>query len=407
MDTIKSIKAWEILNAKGNPTVEVEMWTASGFSAVASAPAGTSTGTYEAFVLVDKEEPRYSGKGVRKAVSNVNNIIAPALIGHPVSSIKKIDEILLALDGTENKSHLGANAMLPVSVAFAKVRAKSLGIPLYASLTQRNAFKIPNIIATVIAGGEFSTSGLEFEDYLYVFHDFPHFENQLEALVALRARLEKELRKQYGNVPEDGGALAAPLKSSKEAFDIMLKVAEDCGFVGKVGLGLDVAASELYEKKARKYKVGTGNLSRNELLNYYLSLCKDYPLEYLEDSFDEDDADGFKLIKKFAPKIQNVGDDLFASNIKRLAKYHESANGLLLKINQIGSVSEAIEAAEYAQGKGMDITVSLRSGETADDFIADLSIAIGAKQIKLGSPVREERNVKYNRLLRISSELGA
>lgn len=403
MDRIKTIRGYEILNAKGNPTVEVEVVTEKGHEGVASVPAGTSTGSYEAFVLIDHEE-RFSGKGVRKAVRNVNEIIAPALIGQTLDSIEKVDRIMLELDGTDNKSNLGANAILPVSVACAKVRAKAMGLPLYATLTDRKKFRIPNIIATVIAGGEFGVSGLEFEDYLYIFHDFDHFIDQLEALIILRRELENKLKRKYGSFPEDGGALAAPIKTTEEAFNTMLEVAAENKYADKVGLGLDVAASELLENSG-KYKVGAGALTREELARYYEKLCQDYPLEYLEDGFHEDDIEGFNLIQKFPGHIQNVGDDLFTSNISRLEMYGKSANGLLLKVNQIGSVSEAIKAAEYANANGIDVTVSLRSGETADDFIADLAVAVGARQIKLGSPVRLERNVKYNRLLKIASEI--
>ena len=404
-DRIKSIEAYEILNAKGNPTVAVTMKSENGAEATASVPAGTSTGTNEAFVLTD-HEARYQGKGVRKAVGNVSDIIAPALIGHEISSIEEIDGIMLELDGTKNKSRLGANAILPVSVAFAKVRAKSLGKSLYATLTDRNHYAIPNIIATVIAGGEFGVSGLEFEDYLYIFHEFDSFSDQLEALVKLRKSLEKNITELYGPCMEDGGAIAAPVESTDKAFTIMMDTARQEGYEGKVGLGLDVAASELYDRQSDRYKVGKGMLDRKGLASYYRELCTRHPLEYIEDGFDENDEEGFCLIRDFPFPCQNVGDDLFTSNITFLEKYHRCANGLLLKINQIGTVSEAIKAAAYAQSKGMDVTVSLRSGETDDDFIADLAVAVGAKQIKLGSPVRMERNVKYNRLLRIANELG-
>ena len=403
-DRIKSIEAFEILNAKGNPTVEVVMTTESGAEAKASVPAGTSTGTNEAFVLTDHEE-RYDGKGVRKAVENVNRIIAPALIGHELTSIDEIDSVMLALDGTPNKSKLGANAILPVSVAYAKVRAKSLGLPLWSTLTDRTGYRLPDIIATVIAGGEFGVSGLEFEDYLYIFHGFDSFSDELEALVRLRKALERKITGIYGPCLEDGGAIAAPIESTEKAFELMMATVKEEGFEGRVSLGLDVAASELYSSDTGRYKVGNGKLTRKDLAAYYEKLCTGYPLEYLEDGFDENDAEGFGMIRDFPFSIQNVGDDLFTSNITYLEKYHGCANGLLLKINQIGSVSEAIKAAMFAKDKGLDVTVSLRSGETDDDFISDLAVAVGARQIKLGSPVRMERNVKYNRLLKIEREL--
>ena len=403
MDSIKRIEAREILNAKGNPTVEVLLETSSGHVAIASVPSGTSTGSYEAYELPDGGT-RYGGKGVRHAVGNVNSAIAPRLEGMSLCSLEEIDDEMIRLDGTENKSHLGANAILAVSVAAAKARAMAMKEPLYRTLTHRSSYSIPSVIATVISGGEFSPSGLEFEDYLYIMKDFSCFPYELESLVAMRRRLEKDLTARYGSFPEDGGALAAPIATTGEAFEAMLLAAEECGCGGNVTLGLDVAASELYDKESRTYKV-KGGIGTEALCDYYGQLISSYPLTYIEDGFDEDDIDGFRLLAGYGRKIQNVGDDLFTSSVKRLEKYHDAANGILLKINQIGTVTEAIKAAEYAQSHGMDVTVSLRSGETTDDFIADLAVAVGARQIKLGSPVRAERNAKYNRLLRISEDI--
>lgn len=404
MDTIARVHAREILNAKGNPTVETEIETSSGKIVTASVPSGTSTGKYEAFVLLDGGI-RYEGKGVQKAVDNVNTVIAERLIGRKLDNLKKIDELLIDLDGTENKTKLGANAILSVSVACAKAIAVAKREPLYATLASKKEFKLPDIIATVVSGGNFSPSGLDFEDYLYIMHGFDKFSEELEALVALRKNLEKNLVKKFGPILEDGGALAAPLTSTEEAFEFMLSTSKECGFEKNIGLGLDVAASELHQGNSI-YKIKQG-MNREQLVAYYNELIDKYPLTYLEDGFDEDDVEGFKLLSSSTSKIQNVGDDLFTSNIKRLRKYHTFANGLLLKINQIGTVSEAIEAADFAKKNNMDVIVSLRSGETTDDFIADLAVAIGAKQIKLGSPVRAERNVKYNRLLKIEEELEA
>ena len=400
---IKRITGREILNAKGNPTVEVEVETTTGEISVASVPSGTSTGSYEAFVLNDGGS-RYEGKGTRSAASHVSKEIHEALIGKSIDDLARLDRIMIELDGTENKSRLGANAILPVSVAIAKVRALSQRKPLYRSLVEKDTYRVPNVIATMIAGGAFSTSGLEFEDYLYIFDGFDKFEYQMEAIVAVRKQLEKRLKAKYGDVLEDGGALAPPLHSSSEAFEFMLSAAKDCGIEGHITLGLDVAASELFDGSCQLYRVN-GGLSREDLCDYYCKLAKDYPLTYLEDGFGEDDIIGFDLLMKRLPNIQIVGDDLFTSNLSRMQKYHRSANGLLLKINQIGTVSEALDAAKFSEEKGIDVTVSLRSGETTDDFIADLSVAVSSRQIKLGSPVRAERNVKYNRLLRIASEL--
>jgi len=403
-DWIKKITGREILNAKGSPTVEAELLTENGFVSVASVPSGTSIGTYEAYALYDGGQ-RYDGKGTQKACSHITRAINGLLKGKSLENQEELDNLMNKLDGTPNKSNLGANAILAVSVAIAKARALSQGKYTFETLTDAKSYKIPNVIATVIAGGIFGLSGLEFEDYLYILHDFGCFADQLEAIVRLRKKLGKNLEKIYGTVPEDGGALAAPLKSSDEAFDIMLQTAKECGYEKNVDLGIDAAISEQFDKTTKLYHVQKG-MSSQELCAYYIALATKYPLTYLEDCFDENDFDGFALLKKTLPNVQNVGDDLFTSNIKRLEAHHDVANGLLLKINQIGTVSEAIAAAKYAKNHGLDVTVSLRSGETTDDFIADLSVALSARQIKLGSPVRAERNVKYNRLQYIATVLG-
>lgn len=402
-ETIKYIKGREILNAKGMPTVEAQIETVGGDVAVASVPCGTSTGSYEAVALYDGGA-RYGGKGTRVAAGHVSNEINGLLAGKSVADPSYLDQLMLQLDGTADKSRLGANAILAASVAVAKVSALSKRMPLYKSLCARKSYKTPDIIATVISGGAFSSASLEFEDYLYIFSGFDSFEEELEALVILRRHLEKKLVERFGVIPEDGGALAAPLKSSEEAFRCMLDSVDACGYTGKVTLGIDAAASELYDAESAVYKFSK-NFSRDELLSHYTYLCDKYPLTYIEDAFQEDDIKGFRMLKAELPAVQNVGDDLFVSNISRLEKYHDAANGLLLKINQIGSVSEAIKAAEFASAHDMDVIVSLRSGETTDDFIADLSVAVGARQIKLGSPVRAERNAKYNRMLQIADEL--
>lgn len=401
---IKRIIGREILNAKGNPTVEAMLETDDGYVAVASVPAGTSTGTYEACALYDGGS-RYGGKGTLKAAANVSGPINNLLQGRELSNQFELDCLMNQLDGTDTKSRLGANAILATSVAIAKAKALCQHKEVFQTLTSATGYRIPDAIATVIAGGSFGISGLEFEDYLYILHGFDKFSDELEALVMMRKRLEKNLCKIYGTIPEDGGALAPPLKCSDDAFDIMLQTAKECGYEKNVDLGIDAAISEQYDKVSGLYHVREG-LDRQGLCDYYVELARKYPLTYFEDCFDEDDIEGFLLLKKALPNVQNVGDDLFTSNLKRLEAYHGVANGLLLKINQIGTVSEAIASAEYAKEHGIDVTVSLRSGETTDDFIADLAVALSARQIKLGSPVRAERNVKYNRLLYIATVLG-
>lgn len=409
MKKIAEIRGYEILNARGRPTVETDVILDDGCVFTASVPAGTSRGKYEAHELCDGGS-RYGGKGVTKAVSHVNGIIREALLGHDPADQRRIDETLLRLDGTQNKDFLGANALLSVSVACAKAGAFSRGIPVYrhiGSMMNRRCFSMPCIIATVIAGGEFTDSGLEFEDYLYLLDGFSSYRSSLEALVAMRLTLEKQLRESHPATYEDNGALAPPLSSTAEAFEAMLRAAQTAGYAANVSLGLDVAASELYCAQTGRYHMTAGELSAPELIEYYVSLCRDFPLRYIEDGFEQDDFASSHALKAALPGVQIVGDDLFVTNRTRLKKGIETdaANTLLLKINQIGTVSEAVDTACLCHEGGYDITVSLRSGETSDDFIADFAVGAGARQIKLGSPVRGERNTKYNRLLKIEDAL--
>ena len=292
------------------------------------------------------------------------------------------------------------NAILAVSLAICKAGAIASGVPLYRYIAGNNAPAIPNIAATVISGGKYSPSGLEFEDYMLLLNGFETFSQQLEALVSMRYLLEKMLFKEYGKCHEDGGALAPPLKSSEDAFEFMLKAAKLLKYEKHVSLGIDAAASELYNPETAMYFLGNNNYNRTQLTTYYKKLCLEYPIRLIEDGFDQDDFAGFVMLKREIPDIQIVGDDLFATNTKRIQMGVETdcANAVLLKINQAGTVSETIEAARLAKESGYDIIVSLRSGETEDSFIADFAVGIGAKQIKLGS-CRAERNTKYNRLL--------
>ncbi len=407
MDKIKSVRAREILNAKGKPTVEVELTTNNGIVTVASSPSGTSTGSDEAYELYDNDF-RYQGFGVRKAVENVNSIIAPALIGVDVINQAEIDTIMRELDGTSNKRNLGGNAILAVSVAAAKAGAKSVGLPVYRYLAPKDAtFKMPGLVATVIAGGSFSSSGLEFEDYMFVLKTEGLFADTLEKLSSLRHKLGTLINKRFGNVPIDGGALAPPLTDSGSAFQLMREAAEQLGYEEETTFGVDVVAGEFYDKKTNKYNFNFGSLNEKETIEYYKKLSKKFPVTYWEDAFEENCFNSFANLKKELPDIQIVGDDLFVTSTSRLIKGIEadSANGLLVKINQAGTVSETLEACQMAKNHGIDLIVSMRSGETADDFIADLAIALNAGQIKLGSPVVLERNVKYNRLLKIEQEL--
>ncbi|WP_278309137.1 phosphopyruvate hydratase [Marasmitruncus massiliensis] len=404
-----SVTGREILNARGKPTVEATVITENGIKAIASVPSGTSRGKYEAHELYDGGT-RYRGYGTKKAAQNISTVINKAICGMDVTDQQGIDQKMIDLDGTNNKEVLGGNTILAVSVAVCRAAALSQGKELYHYIAPNHSKGLPDVIATVIAGGEFSTSGLEFEDYLLLLNGFDTFAQQVEALADMRYRLEKLLVGKYGMFPEDGGALAPPLKSTAEAFECMLQVARESGYAEHVTLGLDVAASELYNKETGCYKVCGREMDKHELIAYYVSLAKSFPLTYIEDPFDQDDFDSYtELKKKLGDGIQIVGDDLFVTNIERLKTGIENncANTLLLKMNQIGTVTETVEACALAEENGYDVTVSLRSGETTDDFIADLAAALGTRQIKLGSPVRAERNVKYNRLLKIADDMHA
>lgn len=404
---IEQVCAREILNSRGKPTVEVEMTCTNGLTVSASVPSGTSTGKYEALEVYDGGS-RFRGKGTRKAAENVNKVLAPAVIGMDVTDQRVIDRTLIELDGTKQKSRLGGNAILGVSLAAARAGALALGLPLYRYLGGLGATRLPNVMSTVISGGAFSPSGLEFEDYLYVFDGFPTFRDQVEAISDMRWLLQKRCMEKYGTIAEDGGALAPPMSGTPEAFETMLAVAREIGCEKNVFLGLDVAANELFDAEKNAYNMTSGVMEPEKLTAYYQQLCRDYPLIYIEDAFHEDDWADFAGLTAALPDRQIVGDDLFATNVERLQMGIErrAANTLLLKVNQIGTVSEALKTAAMAKNNRFEITASLRSGETNDTFQADLAVAVGAKQMKLGSPVRGERNGKYNRLMRIEDDLA-
>ena len=403
---IEALRGREVLNSRGKPTVEVVMKCSNDTIVTASVPSGASTGKYEALEIYDGGE-RYRGFGTRKAAANVTEIIAPKLLGMDVTDQRRIDRALIELDGTKQKSNLGGNAILGVSMAAARAGAKALGLPLYRYLGGLRCTRIPNVMSTVISGGAFSPSGLEFEDYLLVLDGFDSFADQVEAISGMRWHLEKDFKKRFGPVAEDGGALAPPLANSKEAFESMLNAARKVGCEDKVKLGLDVAANELYRKDKGIYEMTSGDMEPEALLEYYQQLAADFPLIYIEDGFQEDDWNNFAALTAALPQLEIVGDDLFATNEDRLLKGIDlrAANTLLFKVNQIGTVTEALKTAQLATNNRFEIVASLRSGETNDVFQADLAVAVGAKRMKLGSPVRGERNGKYNRLMAIEEEI--
>jgi len=406
-DVVKRVRAREILSGIGRPTVEVELWTERGVRVTASVPSGTSRGRYEAFELYDGGQ-RFRGKGVRNAVRNVNEIIAPAIIGQDVAHQRELDSLMLRLDGTEDKSRLGGNALLCVSLAVARAGAESAGVPLYRHLGNPQASRLPLPVATVLAGGKYSPSPLDFEDYLLVLDGFPRFADGLEALVATRQTLGELLEKKFGAVAEVGGALSPPISDTRQAFDLMLEATRLAGFEGRIPLGLDVAGSDLRTEDGR-YMVGARRKTADEMIAHFVDLARQYPLVFIEDPFGQDEFESFAALTAALPDRQIVGDDLFVSNTRRLecGILRRAGNTILLKVNHVATVTEVRDAGVLAAANGFAVAVSLRSSDTNDSFIADLAVALEARQIKLGSPVRGERNAKYNRLLQIEEELSA
>jgi enolase len=407
MFTIEYIHAREILDSRGNPTIEVDIETESGFGR-ASVPSGASTGTNEALELRDKDK-RYLGKGVLKAVNNVNTEITEALVGLDVRDQREIDMTMLELDGTDNKSRLGANAILGVSLAVAHAAADSLGISLYRYLGGTNAFTLPVPTMNVINGGKHAGNELAIQEFMIQPGGANTFSEALRMGAETYHTLGAILAKKYGNsavnVGYEGG-YAPPLKNTTDALDALIGAIEEAGYNKKITIGLDSAASEFY--KDGKYKVDGKKFSSAELVDFYADLVKMYPILSLEDPFEEEAFDDFAELTNKLKNTIIIGDDLFVTNVKRLEQgiKMKAGNALLLKVNQIGTLSESFDAARLAQKNRFKVVVSHRSAETEDTTIADISVAIGAELIKTGAPARSERNAKYNQLLRIEEELG-
>jgi len=405
--TIEHIHAREILDSRGNPTVEVDVFTESGFGR-ASVPSGASTGTNEALELRDKDK-RYLGKGVTKAVNNVNTQIREVLLGIDVRDMREIDAIMLELDGTENKSKLGANAILGVSLSVAHAAADSLGISLYRYLGGTNAFTLPVPTMNVINGGKHAGNELAIQEFMLQPGGAKTFSEALRMGAETYHTLGAILVKKYGNsavnVGYEGG-YAPPLKNTTDALDALMGAIEEAGYNKKITIGLDSAATEFY--KDGKYKVDGKKLSSEELIDFYSDLVKTYPILSIEDPFEEESFEDFAELTRKLKDTIIIGDDLFVTNVKRLEHgiKMKAGNALLLKVNQVGTLSEAFDAARLAQKNRFKVVVSHRSAETEDTTIADISVAIGAELIKTGAPARSERNAKYNQLLRIEEELG-
>ena len=414
--TIIDVMAREILDSRGNPTVEVDVLLDDGSFGRAAVPSGASTGAYEAVELRDTKAKRYAGKGVLKAVKNVNTIIAPEVIGIDATAQEELDELMIELDGTPNKSKLGANAILGVSLAAAKAAAQSAGLPLYRYLGGCNANILPVPMMNIINGGKHSDNNVDFQEFMIMPIGAKDFPSALRMGVETFHALKKVLTKKgYATSVGDEGGFAPMLQSNEEALEVITAAIKKAGYKpGKdISIALDPAATELFDNKTKDYKFFKSapkkKISSDALVNHWAKWCEKYPIVSIEDGLAEDDWDGWKkLNKKIGDKIQIVGDDLFVTNTSRLAKGIKlgCANSILIKLNQIGTLTETFEAINMAKRAGWTAVISHRSGETEDSTIADLAVATGVGQIKTGSGCRTDRICKYNQLLRINEELG-
>lgn len=410
---IKKVMGREILDSRGNPTVEVDVLLAGGLCGRAAAPSGASTGAHEAWELRDRGNKRYGGKGVQKAVHNVNRIIGPALVGKEVGDQKKLDHLLLDLDGTPNKKRLGANALIATSLAIAKAAAAAAGLPLYRSLGGRTACTLPVPLLNVLNGGAHATNNIDIQEFMIVPVGVRSFRDALRMGAEVFAVLKRILQdKGLTTAVGDEGGVAPDLRSNEEALDVLIEAITQAGYQpGKhVALALDVASTELYtDGKYVFHKSGGLTRSAEELVALYQRWTEQYPIVSIEDGLAEDDWSGWQLLTTVLGRtVQLVGDDLFVTNANRLARGIEErvGNAILVKVNQIGTLSETLETCALAHTHQYASVISHRSGETEDTTIADLAVALNAGQIKTGSVCRGERTAKYNQLLRIEEELG-
>ena len=414
---IESVEALEVLDSRGNPTVQVEVITDGGFCGVAKVPSGASTGSFEAVELRDNDEERYMGKGVKKAVENVNRTIVKKITGMNVYDQLKIDQKLIDIDGTDNKEKLGANATLGVSLAVTKAAANSLGMTLYNYIGGVNAKKLPTPMMNILNGGKHSDNNISSQEFMIMPTSGKDFAENLQMGVETYHNLKKVLKsKGYFVAVGDEGGFAPNLQSEEEALDVIVEAIKKAGYIpGKdISIALDVASTEMYDeaKKVGKngylfWKTGTFKTS-DEMIDYLEELVQKYPIVSIEDGLAEEDWNSWKkLTQKLGSKIQLVGDDLFVTNTDRLRKgiRNKVANSILIKPNQIGTLTETLDAIEMAQKAGYTTVISHRSGETEDTTIADIAVAVNAGQIKTGAPCRTDRVAKYNRLLNIENEL--
>lgn len=413
MEKIELVVAHEILDSRGNPTVEVEVGSSDGSFGRAAVPSGASTGKYEAVELRDKRKKRYMGKGVEKAVENVNRIIAPALTGMEPTDQRLIDKTLIELDGTPNKGKLGANAILGVSLAVARAAADSLFMPLYRYIGGTNACKLPMPMMNILNGGLHSANNVDLQEFMIMPVGGKTFKEALRIGTEVFHSLANVLKdKGLSTAVGDEGGFAPDLKSNDQAVEMVLAGIKKAGYrPGKdVVLALDPASASFYRNgKYVFFKSDQSKLSTDQMIDFYTDWVKRFPIFSIEDGLDENDWKGWqKMTQKLGGQIQIVGDDLFVTNTKRIARgiKEKSANAVLIKLNQIGTLTETLDAIRMAHRVGWKTVVSHRSGETEDAFIADLAVAAGTGQIKTGSLCRSERICKYNQLLRIEAELG-
>lgn len=415
MPFISNITARQILDSRGNPTVEVDILTDAGFFGRAAVPSGASTGKHEALELRDGEKNYYMGKGVQKAVDNVNTVIKQELQGSYIFDQGGIDKKMIALDGTDNKEHLGANAMLGVSLAVARAASEECRLPLYKYIGGVNANTLPIPLMNILNGGSHADNGLDFQEFMIMPTGAATFSEGLRMGVEIFHTLKKVLKdKNYSTNVGDEGGFAPNIQSNEEAIKLVLKAVESAGYKpGKdIFIAIDAASSEFYDAKAKKYhfKKSSGEkLSSSEMVTYWADWAKKYPIASIEDGLAEDDWDGWKLITdQLGKKVQLVGDDLFVTNVERLQRGIDGgmANSILVKVNQIGTLTETINSVNLAHKNSYTSVMSHRSGETEDTTIADLAVALNTGQIKTGSASRSDRVAKYNQLLRIEEQLG-
>jgi enolase len=413
MSIIENIFAREVLDSRGNPTVEVEVLLVDGTLGRAIVPSGASTGEHEAVELRDEDQDRYGGKGVLKAVDSVNDILAEELIGYNALDQKVIDELMLEVDGTPNKGRLGANAILGISMAVAHAAAASSGLPLYAYLGGAHAHLLPVPMMNIMNGGKHALGSTDFQEFMVMPVGAPTFREGLRWGVEIYQALKKVIHDRgYQTAVGDEGGFAPSLGNNQAALDVIMEAIEKAGYQAgeQIFIALDPATSEIYEDGLYNLEIEGKKLSGEEMVEFWADWCDRYPIISIEDGLDENDwANWSRMVEKLGDRVQIVGDDLLVTNVEKVKRAitERAANSLLFKVNQIGSLTEAFAAAQLSQRHNMTVVTSHRSGETEDTTISDLSVALNSGQIKTGAPARTDRVAKYNQLLRIEEQLGS